>query len=84
LWIRSRLGGPRTTTEGARADTPADAFDSGRSSQPAESNPWQPASKAASAVRAAVRLQDRDGLDDAITKLADAAQEIRSKESTPS
>jgi len=58
----------------------ADAFlAAGESSpQPAEADPWQAVSEAASAVAAAVRAQDRDALDRAISALADAAREIPS------
>jgi excisionase family DNA binding protein len=46
------------------------------SAQPAEANPWQAVRGAASEVVAAVRVQDRDALDRAISTLADAAKEI--------
>jgi hypothetical protein len=47
--------------------------------RPAEADPWKAVSEAASAVSAAVRAQDRDALDQAISRLADAAQEIPSE-----
>ena len=48
------------------------------SPQSAEANPWQAVSEAASTVAAAARMQDRDALDQAISRLADAAGEITS------
>jgi excisionase family DNA binding protein len=48
------------------------------SSQPAEADPWQAVSDAASAVAAAVRAKDREALEHAISRLADAAREIPS------
>jgi hypothetical protein len=44
----------------------------------AEANPWQSVSEASSAVAAAVKAQDRDALDRAISTLADAARDIPS------
>ena len=48
------------------------------SPQPPEADPWRAASEAASAVVAAVRAQDRNALERAISRLADAAHEIPS------
>ena len=63
-----------------------DAFLAAGESSPqhAEANPWRAVSEAASEVATAVQAQDRDALDRAISRLADAAQEIQSgAESTP-
>jgi len=46
--------------------------------QPAEADPRQAVSEAAKAVTAAVRRQDREALELAITNLTDAAEEIPS------
>ena len=46
--------------------------------QLAEADPWQAVSEASSAVVAAVKTQDRDALDRAISTLADAARDIPS------
>ena len=48
------------------------------SAQLAEANPWQAVGEASSAVVAAVKAQDRDALDRAISMLADAAQDVPS------
>ena len=48
------------------------------SAQLAEANPWQADSEASSAVVAAVKAQDRDALDRAISTLAHAARDIPS------
>jgi hypothetical protein len=48
------------------------------SAQLPEANPWQPVSEASNAVVAAVKAQDRDALDPAISTLADAARDIPS------
>jgi excisionase family DNA binding protein len=48
------------------------------SAQRAEANPWHAVSEASSAVVAAVKAQDRDALDRAISTLADAARDIPS------
>jgi excisionase family DNA binding protein len=57
-----------------------DAFLAAGESSPqlAEVNPWQAVSEASSAVVAAVKAQDRDALDRAISALADAARDIPS------
>ena len=44
--------------------------------RPPGDNPWRAVSEAATAVMAAVREQNREALDRAISRLADAAQEI--------
>ena len=46
--------------------------------QLAEANPWRAVSEASSAVVAAVKAQDRDALDRAISTLADAPRDIPS------
>jgi excisionase family DNA binding protein len=46
--------------------------------QPPEANPWKAVSAAATAVTAAVREQNREGLGRAIASLAEAAQQIPS------
>jgi excisionase family DNA binding protein len=48
------------------------------SPQPAETNPWQAVSEATRAVTAAVREQDREALERALTTLAQTPQEIPS------
>ena len=48
------------------------------SALPAEANPWQAVSEASSAVVAAVKAQDRDALDRAISTLANAARDVQS------
>jgi hypothetical protein len=55
-----------------------DAFlAAGESSQrPAQANPWQPVSEAASAVVAAVSAQGRAVLDRALSRLTDTLREI--------
>jgi excisionase family DNA binding protein len=46
--------------------------------QLAEANPWQAVTEAANAVVGAVKAQDRDALDQAISTLAEAARDIPS------
>ena len=76
---RGELGAVRVGQRRVRVrQSQLDAFlAAGESSpQPGEANPWQAVNEAASAVAAAVRAQDRDALDQAISRLADAAREI--------
>jgi hypothetical protein len=71
-----RVGQRRVRVRQSQLDAFLTAGES--SPHPAEANPWQAVGDAAKAVTAAVRAQDRDALDHAITGLTDAAREIPS------
>jgi len=73
-----RVGQRRVRIRQSRLDAFLAAGES--SAQPPEERPWQLVSDAANTVAAAVRAQDRDALDRAISGLADAAREIPAKE----
>ena len=78
---RGELGHVRVGQRRVRVrQSQLDAFLAAGESSPqsAEANPWQAVSEAASTVAAAARMQDRDALDQAISRLADAAGEITS------
>ena len=73
-----RVGQRRVRVRQSQQDAFLAAGESGP--QPAEPDPWQEVTEAASTVVAAVRAQDRDALERAISRLTDAAQEIPSGE----
>lgn len=76
---RVRVGQRRVRVRRSQLDAFLAAGESSR--QHAEADPRQAVSEASSDVLAAVRAQDRDALDRAIARLADAAREIPSEES---
>jgi excisionase family DNA binding protein len=78
--VRENADFGRAGRDAAKNTTLLDAFLAAGepSPKPAEADPWQQVSEAANSVAAAVRAQDRDALDRAISTLRDAAQEIRS------
>jgi excisionase family DNA binding protein len=69
-----RVGQRRVRIRASQLDAFLAAGESGP--QPAGPDPWQEVGEAASTVVAAVRAQDRDALERAISRLTDAAQEI--------
>jgi excisionase family DNA binding protein len=77
---RGEMGHVRVGQRRVRVPAQLNAFLAAGESgaQLAEANPWQAVSEASSAVVAAVKAQDRDALDGAISTLADAARNIAS------
>jgi excisionase family DNA binding protein len=71
-----RVGQRRVRVRQSQLDAFLAAGESGPN--PPEANPWQAVKEASSAVVAAVKAQDRDALDRAISTLADAARDIQS------
>jgi excisionase family DNA binding protein len=71
-----RVGQRRVRIRQSQPDAFLAAGESGP--QSTEANPWHAVSEAAIAVSAAVREQDRDALERAITGLSDAARGIPS------
>ena len=69
-----RVGQRRVRVRQSQLDAFLAAGESGP--QPAEPDPWHAVNEAATSVAAAVRAQDRDALDRAISTLTDAATEI--------
>jgi DNA-directed RNA polymerase specialized sigma24 family protein len=71
-----RLGQRRVRVRQSQLDAFLAAGES--SPRPAEPDPWHAVSEAARAVTAAVREQDREALERALTTLANTAQEVLS------